>query len=71
MFKAITQLCDSTDWDENASIGGKYLRIMRHIIQIPIEKDIEKHDMLFHYDLLAIVINRVLGKIMDKIKKDI
>jgi DNA-binding FadR family transcriptional regulator len=44
---------------------------MRHIIQIPIEKDYEKHDMLFHYDLLAIVINRVLGKIMDKIKKDI
>jgi hypothetical protein len=44
---------------------------MRHIIQIPIEKDNEKHDMLFHYDLLAIVINRVLGKIMDKIKKDI
>ena len=41
---------------------------MRHIIQIPIEKDYEKHDMLFHYDLLAIVINRVLGKIMDKIK---
>lgn len=44
---------------------------MRHVIQIPIDKDIEKHDMLFHYDLLAIVINRVLGKIMDKIKKDI
>ena len=38
MFRAITQLCDSTDWDEKANISSKYLRVMRHIIKMPNDK---------------------------------
>jgi len=37
MFRAITQLCDSADWDENAYIGAKYLRVMRHAIKLPFD----------------------------------
>lgn len=37
MFRTITQLCDSTDWDEKANIGSKYLRVMRNIIKLPIK----------------------------------
>ena len=56
MFRTITQLCDSTDWDENSNIGGKYLRVMRHIISLDRVKDVETTDMLTHYQLLAVVI---------------
>lgn len=45
LFRGITQLCDSTNWDENACIGAKYLRVMRHIIILPLEKDHETSDM--------------------------
>ena len=37
MFRSITQLCDSTDWDENANIGAKYLRVMRSVIKLPLD----------------------------------
>lgn len=32
MFTFITELCDSTSWDSGASIGAKYLRLMRNVI---------------------------------------
>ena len=35
VFRGITQLCDSTDWDETCNIGAKYLRVMRSVIQLP------------------------------------
>ena len=71
MFRSITQLCDCTDWDEGANIGAKYLRVMRSIIRIPLDKDYETTDMLMHYELIAIVIQKTLGKIFDKMSKDI
>jgi hypothetical protein len=55
-FRTITQLCDATDWDEGASIGSKYLRVVRHVIKLPNGKDEETTDMLMHYQLLAIVL---------------
>lgn len=55
-FRAITQLCDSTNFDETANIGGKYLRVMRHVIKIPYDKDFEENSMLMHYEMISIVI---------------
>ena len=71
MFRGITQLCDSTDWDEQANIGAKYLRVMRHVIRLPLREDREQDDMLIHYDLITFVIQKALYKIVDKMKKDI
>lgn len=71
MFRTITQLCDSTDWDEEASIGSKYLRLMRHIIKLPNQKDIETREKFIHYQLLSIVLNKTLTNIITKMNKDI
>lgn len=71
MFRAITQLCDATNFDEHANIGAKYLRVMRSIVKLPREKETETMDMLMHYEFIAIVIQKVLSKIVDKMKKDI
>ena len=56
MFRAITQLCDSADWDENAYIGAKYLRVMRHAIRLPFDQVNADMDMIMHYELIAVVI---------------
>ena len=71
MFRAITQLCDSTNWDEKANIGSKYLRVMRNIIKLPLDQHTEGSDMILHYNLVAIVIQKTLSKIVEKMKKDI
>ena len=71
MFRTITQLCDSTDWDESAGIGAKYLRVMRHIIKLPLNKGVETTDMLMHYELISAVCQKALTKIIEKINKDI
>ena len=71
MFRSITQLCDSADWDEEAGIGAKYLRVMRNILKLPFEKDNETTDMYLHYELISAVCQKTLLKIMDKINKDI
>lgn len=71
MFRAITQLCDSTNWDEKANIGSKYLRVMRSIIKLPLDQHSESSDMIMHYNLVSIVIQKTLSKIVDKMKKDI
>ena len=71
MFRTITQLCDSTNWDESAGIGTKYLRVMRHIIKLPLNKGVETTDMLMHYELVSSVCLKILGKIIEKINKDI
>ena len=70
-FRTITQLCDSTNWDENANISAKYLRVMRHIIKLSPNKEHEEPSMLMHYELIGIVIQKTLTKIMDKMSKDI
>jgi hypothetical protein len=71
MFRTITQLCDSTNWDESAGIGAKYLRVMRQIIKLPLNKGVESTEMLMHYELVSAVCQKTLGKIIDKINKDI
>ena len=64
-------MCDAADWDDTAHIGAKYLRVVRHVIKLPFERDSEDNRMLMHYELIAMVIQRTLSKIMDKMKKDI
>ena len=63
-------LCDATDWDDSANIGGKYLRVMRSVIKIPLKKEREDQGVLVLYDLMAIVIRKTLAKIVLKISKD-
>lgn len=50
MFRAITMLCDTTDWDESCHIGAKYLRVMRYAIKMPSEQEREHFDMLTRYE---------------------
>ena len=45
--------------------------MVRHVIKLPFERDSEDNRMLMHYELIAMVIQRTLSKIMDKMKKDI
>lgn len=80
-FANITRLCDACDWDESANIGAKYLRVMRHVIRIPNYKDCEEfkfrdskageQDHLIYYQIISVVIQKILSKIVDKIQKDI
>ena len=56
IFKAITMLCDATNWDEKAGIVMKYLRIMRHVIKTPTDRESEHMEMLMHYEWVAHVI---------------
>lgn len=70
-FKAITMLCDSTHWDEKAGIVMKYLRIMRHVIKTPIDREYEEPNMLMHYEWVAHVIQKALVNIVTKMKNDI
>lgn len=70
-FRTITQLCDATDWDESACIGAKYLRVMRNIIRIPFHKEREDPVVLIHYELLAVVIKKVLEKVIKKMRNEV
>ena len=49
-------MCDTTDWDENANIGAKYLRVARSVIKLPYEKTNDTTDQIMHYETIAIVI---------------
>jgi hypothetical protein len=60
MFKQITMLCDTTNWDAESNIGAKYLRVMRNVIKVPFDKDKESIDMLMHYEMISIVIQKAL-----------
>ena len=44
---------------------------MRSVIKLPLDKDQETTDMIMHYELIAIVTQKTLSKIVDKMKKDI
>mgnify|MGYP006893256053 CR=1 FL=1 len=47
VFDSITHLCDACNWDDDANIGSKYLRVMRNIIKMPLEKGEEDPIMLY------------------------
>jgi len=44
---------------------------MRQVIAIPFEKEKESINLLTHYEWIAMVIQKVLNKIVDKMRKDI
>jgi len=71
MFRDITQLCDTVNWDETANIGAKYLRIMRQVLKLSTDKDSESTSMIELYELVALVIQKALSKIVSKMKRDI
>ena len=62
LFKSITQLCASTGWFE-AQIGTKYIQVMRYIIRLPRTTRFEKKKNTLKYEVLAIVIKRILSKL--------
>ena len=49
-------MCDSTDWDEKANIGAKYLRVARSVIKLSHEKTNDTTDQLMHYETISSVI---------------
>ena len=67
MFIQITQLCASTGWLA-ANIGSKYLQVMRYIIRVGPTSRLEEQDSLLKYEILSIVVKRVLGLLKEKIK---
>ena len=69
MFKSITQLCASTGWLK-ANIGTKYLQVMRYIIRIDSLTRHEKKENVVKYEVLAIVVNRILSILQAKIKNE-
>lgn len=44
---------------------------MRHIIKLSPGKSIEENNMLMQYELIGVVIQKTLQKIMEKMSKDI
>ena len=69
VFRNITQLCDTTGWFE-ANIGAKYLRVMRHILKISANDANEEFNHLQLYEIVSVVIRKILNKLMIKIKNE-
>ena len=63
----MTQLCASTGW-LISNIGSKYLQVMRYIIRVGPVKRLEDQENLLKYEILSIVVKRILGLLKDKIK---
>jgi hypothetical protein len=69
MFRSVTQLCASTGWFE-ANIGTKYLQVMRYIIRLEYTTRFEEKGNVMKYEMLAIVIQRILSILQAKIKNE-
>lgn len=69
LFGQISQLCASTGW-LTANIGSKYLQVMRYITRVNSSKRLEDSKNLIKYEVVSIVIMRVLGLLRDKIKNE-
>ena len=69
IFTNITQLCASTNW-QSANIGSKYLQVMRYIIRVDTSKRLEIPENLIKYEIISIVIKRILGLLREKIKNE-
>ena len=62
-------MCASTGWLK-ANIGTKYLQVMRYIIRIDSLTRHEKKENVVKYEVLAIVVNRILSILQAKIKNE-
>ena len=69
IFTSITQLCASTGW-LTANIGSKYLQVMRYITRVNTTKRLEDSKNMIKYEILSIVIKRILGLLKAKIKNE-
>ena len=69
LFKSVTQLCASTGWFE-AQIGTKYIQVMRYLIRLPRTARFEKKKSILKYEILAIVIKRIMIRLRSKIKNE-
>ena len=68
-FKKITQLCASTNW-QMCNIGSKYLQVMHYITRVHSSERLEVQDNLIKYEIISIVIKRILGLLREKIKNE-
>lgn len=55
VFGFVTELCDACGWDEEACIGAKYLRVMRNVLEIPLENEYEEDENLNMYEMISYV----------------
>ena len=69
IFSQISQLCATTGWI-TANIGSKYLQVMRYITRVNSVKRLEDSKNLIKYEVVSIVIKRILGILRDKIKNE-
>ena len=69
IFTQLTQLCASTGW-LMANVGSKYLQVMRYITRVETTKRLENAKNLVKYEILSIVITRILGLLKAKIKNE-
>lgn len=66
IFRKTTELCASTGWLA-ANIGTKYLQIMRYIIRMDLTSRIEDKKNILKYEILSIVVQRIVGILEKKI----
>ena len=67
MLIDITKLCSSTDW-LSANIGLKYLQVMQYIMRVDISSRLEDRSKIKKYEILSIVIKRILGVLKSKVR---
>lgn len=69
VFRNLTQLCDTTGWFE-ANIGAKYLRVMRHVIKVPLTQATEASERLAHYEIVSKAVRKMLEQLSVKLKNE-
>jgi len=53
-----------------ANIGSKYLQVMRYITRVDSTNRLEAESNLIKYEIISIVIKRILGLLREKIKNE-
>ena len=67
IFRKITELCSSTGWIV-ANIGTKYLQVMRYVMRMDPTARLEDMKNLLKYEILSIVVRRIVGILEVKIR---
>lgn len=69
VFRSISQLCDSTDWDQESNIISKYFRLARHVVKLKTVEDRENPGRLELYEILSVVISQTMTLIQQRLEE--
>ena len=67
IFRKTSELCSSTGWLD-ANIGTKYLQVMRYAMRMDPTARLEDHKNLLKYEILSVVVRRIVGILEPKIR---